>query len=104
MFQQHPPGCSTRAITWFCPNLSYAYIGALKQAMVTGDERLREDMADSTERRYALIEGEYKADYFKDHETARFAKATDPHQSTSWEKVVEYQMSARRAKYTRTLE
>ena len=43
MFQQHPPGCSTRAITWFCPNMSYAYIGALKQAMLTGDDRLRDE-------------------------------------------------------------
>ena len=50
MFQQHPSGCSTRAITWFCPNLSYAYIGALKQAMVTGDQRLRNDMVDMLER------------------------------------------------------
>ena len=83
MFQQHPPGCSTRAITWFCPNMSYAYIGALKQAMLTGDDRLRDDMAEAIERRYAWIEGEYKEEYFKDHETGLFARATDPHLNES---------------------
>ena len=101
MFQQHAPGCSTRAITWFCPNLSYAYIGALKQAMVTGHERLRNDMADMIERRYALIESEYKDEYFKEHGTARFARATDPHlnDATAWSKVAEYQTGTRKAKY-----
>ena len=62
MFQQHPPGCSARAITWFCPDISYAHSGALKQTMVTGDERLRNDMVEEIERRYALIEGEYKGE------------------------------------------
>ena len=69
--------------------------------MLTGDDRLRDDMAETIERRYALIEGEYKEEYSKDHETSRFARATDPHlnESTPWEKVVEYQIAARKVKY-----
>ena len=45
---------------------------------MTGDERLRNDMVEEIERRYALIEGEYKGEYFKEHETSRFARATNP--------------------------
>ena len=58
---------------------------------MTGDERLRKDMADMIERRYATIESEYKDEYFKEHETARFARATDPslNDTTAWSKVVE---------------
>ena len=45
---------------------------------MTGDKRLRNDMVEEIERRYALIEGEYKGEYFKEHETSRFARATNP--------------------------
>ena len=54
-------------------------------------------MADMIERRYATIESEYKDEYFKEHETARFARATDPslNDTTAWSKVVEYQREGR---------
>ena len=59
--------------------------------------------ADRIERRYATIESEYKDEYFKEHETARFARATDPNlnDTAAWSKVVEYQSSRERerAKY-----
>ena len=53
------------------------------------------------ELRDALIEGEYKGKYFKEDETGRFARATDPNlnDDTPWERVMECQIGARKAKY-----
>ena len=86
MFHTHPPGCSTRPIVWLTNQLTYAYMGALEQGLVSGGTQTRAMMRDHLDTRVASINDYYKESLFR-------PSSVNVHlcEDTEWRSLVTYQ-------------
>ena len=93
MFQQHPSGCSTRAVAWFCTEMPYAYQGALNQGVGVHPQLIGDLMKANFVNRTASIAGEYQSEMFPTKERRLIAEHYYPELNSThdWKDVIEYQ-------------
>ena len=87
----------TRAVVWFCPEIGYAYPGAIRLWAGRFGGPIADMMKSNFGNRMSSIADEYKIETFEERKVMREHVYNELNHTTSWANVMRYQ--ARQSRY-----